>query len=97
MLDALKRHPVRTISIGTILLVFGFLLKYLVFWSPAQIDHLFASSDDSLLVVAHRGASEVAPENTLAASAAEPLRATLVNQRNGPAVFSAFRAYSDGW
>ncbi len=57
-------------------------------WAPRSVAN-FAFSPITLF--------DGAPENTLAASAAEPLRATLVNQRNGPAVFSAFRAYSDGW
>ncbi len=39
---------------------------------------------------------EGALKNTLAKSAAEPLRAWLVNHRGGLAVFSTFRAYSDG-
>lgn len=67
MLDALKRHPKRSITIGILLTVVLFLLKYFVFWSPGQIDHLFANDKNSPIVVAHRGASKDAPENTLAA------------------------------
>ncbi len=45
-------------------LLFIFLIKYFVFWSPREIDML---TQYDVFVIAHRGASEQFPENTLAA------------------------------
>lgn len=66
MLNVLKRHPVRTVIAILLVAVFVFLLKSLVFWSPDSMDHLLTTQDGSPLVIAHRGASDEAPENTLA-------------------------------
>lgn len=53
----------RWFALAVILALTGFLLKYCVFWSPRDIGYLF---EEKVLVVAHQGASIVAPENTLA-------------------------------
>ena len=67
MFGLIKRHPVKTIIIGLLLALIGSILEYFVFWSPDSIDHLFDSDGKLPLVIAHRGASEAAPANTLAA------------------------------
>ncbi len=54
---------VRWLTLAVILVLVGLLLDYCFFWSPRDLDHFFG---DDVLVIAHRGASGVAPENTIA-------------------------------
>jgi glycerophosphoryl diester phosphodiesterase len=60
----LVRHPVRALSLAIILLFTGFAMNFCFNWSPQPLDHLFSGRTR---VMAHRGASGLAPENTLAA------------------------------
>ena len=50
--------------LAVLALLLIFLIKYFIFWSPRDIGQF---SRNSVLVIAHRGASDKFPENTLTA------------------------------
>lgn len=58
-----RRWLVRWVPVVMAVVLVGLVLDYCVFWSPSDTTHLFG---DQPLSVAHRGASGLAPENTLA-------------------------------
>ncbi len=51
-------------ALAVLALLLIFLIRYFVFWSPRDIGTL---AQNGAIVIAHRGASELYPENTLAA------------------------------